>query len=78
MWRHGVVVIWHRGVVVITIAQLHSTKPELRFCGGSNLACGVWEICDGEDSDSGPGWKQGLTPFVGQPYHKNNSSTLSS
>ena len=23
---------WRRGVVVITTAQLHSTKPELRFC----------------------------------------------
>ena len=25
-------------VVVITTAQLHSTKPELRFCAGSNPA----------------------------------------
>ena len=33
----------------ITTAQLHSTKPELRFCVGSNPACGVSEICDGED-----------------------------
>ena len=23
---------WRRGVVVITIAQLHSTKPEVRSC----------------------------------------------
>ena len=30
--------LWHRGVVVITTAQLHSTKPELRFCAGSNPA----------------------------------------
>ena len=29
---------WRRGVVVITTAQLHSTKPELRFCAGSNPA----------------------------------------
>ena len=42
-------IMWHRGVVVITPAQLHSTKPELRFCAGSNPACGVSEICDGED-----------------------------
>ena len=28
--------------------QLHSTKPELRFCAGSNPAR-VSEICDGED-----------------------------
>ena len=40
---------WHRGVVVITTAQLHSTKPELRFCAGSNPARGVSGICDGED-----------------------------
>ena len=37
------------GVVVITIAQLYSTKPELRFCAGSNPAHGVSEIRDGED-----------------------------
>ena len=42
---------------VITTAQLHSTKPECRFCAGSNPACGVSEICDGEISDNGPGWK---------------------
>ena len=30
-------------------AQLHSTKPELRFCTGSNHARGVLEIRDGED-----------------------------
>ena len=41
--------VWRRGVVVITTAQLHSTKPELRFCAGSNPAHGVSEIRDGED-----------------------------
>ena len=35
--------------MVITIAQLHSTKPELRFCSGSNPARGVLEIWDDED-----------------------------
>ena len=40
---------WRRGVVVITTAQLHSTKPELRFCADSNPARGVSEIRDGED-----------------------------
>ena len=35
--------------VVITTAQLHSTKPKLRFCAGSNPARGVLEIHDGED-----------------------------
>ena len=41
--------LWCYGVVVITTVQLHSTKPELRFCTGSNPACGLSEICDGED-----------------------------
>ena len=36
---------WRRGVVVITTAQLYST----RFCAGSNPARGVSEIRDGED-----------------------------
>ena len=38
---------WRRGVVVTTTSQLHSTKPELRFCTDSNLARGVSEIRDG-------------------------------
>ena len=41
--------LWRRGVVVITTAQFHSTKPEFRFCAGSNPARGVSEIRDGED-----------------------------
>ena len=36
-------------VLVITTAQLHSTKPELRFCTGSNPTPGVSEIRDEED-----------------------------
>ena len=40
---------WRRGVVGITTAQCHSTKLELRFCAGSNPACGVLEIHYGED-----------------------------
>ena len=35
--------------MVITTAQLYSTKPELRFCPGSNPAPGVSEIRDGHD-----------------------------
>ena len=38
-----------RGVEVIITAQLYSTKPELRFCAGSNPARGVLEICDGKN-----------------------------
>ena len=41
--------IWRRGVVVITAVQPHSKKPKLRFCAGSNPACGVSEIRDGKD-----------------------------
>ena len=37
------------GAVVITTAQLHSTKPALGFCAGSNPARGISEIRDGED-----------------------------
>ena len=59
--------------MVKTIAQLHSAKPELRFCTGSNPACGMSEICDVRIADNDLGWK-GLTSFVGQPFHKNNSS----
>ena len=35
--------------MVIATAQLHSTKPELRFCAGSNPAPGVLKIHNGED-----------------------------
>ena len=41
--------IHRRGVVFITTAQFHSTKPELKLCAGSNPACGMSEIRDGED-----------------------------
>ena len=41
--------MWCRGVVVITIVQLHSTKPELRFSEDSNPACSMAEIRNGED-----------------------------
>ena len=40
---------WHHGVVVITTAQPRSTKSELGFCTGSNPACGVSEVYDGEN-----------------------------
>ena len=39
----------HHVVVVIATVQLHSTKPELRFCAGSDPARGVSEIRDAED-----------------------------
>ena len=48
---------WRRGLVFITTAQLHSTKPEIRFCTGSNPVHGVSEFGDGRISDNGSGWK---------------------
>ena len=47
-WCSGMV-SWHHEVVVITTAQLHSTKPELWFCTDSNPARGVSQICNSED-----------------------------
>ena len=40
---------WRPGVAVITTGQLYSTKPELRFCAGSNPAGGLSEISDDGD-----------------------------
>ena len=34
---------------ILTFGELHSTKPELRFCAGSDPARYVSEIRDGED-----------------------------
>ena len=42
-------ITWRRDVVVITAAQLHSTKPELRLYAGSSSARGVSEIRNVED-----------------------------
>ena len=44
-----VLALWHHVVVVITTAQLYSTKSELRFGASSNPAHGVLKICNGED-----------------------------
>ena len=41
--------VLRRIVVVISTIQLHSTKPELRFCAGSNPAHEVSQIRDGEN-----------------------------
>ena len=35
-------ILWRRGVVVITTAQLHSSKSELRFCAGSLCVGDSW------------------------------------
>ena len=41
--------MWRCGVVVITTAQPHSTKPEIRFCVGSNPVPDISETGDDED-----------------------------
>ena len=43
------------GVVVVTTTQLHSTRPEFRFCACSNPAHGMSEMV--RISDNGLGWK---------------------
>ena len=48
--------MWRRGVVVITTAQLPSTKPELML-----TVC--WRFAMVRISSSGPGWKQGVNAF---------------
>ena len=54
---------WHHGVAVITTAQLHSIKPELRFCAGSNPAHNVLEIHYGEDLWQWSRLEMRLNPF---------------
>ena len=42
-------ILFKIGVMVITTAQLHSSKPKLRFCAGSNPDRNMSKICDDED-----------------------------
>ena len=51
-------------VVVVTTAQLHSTKPEPRFCAGSNPVRGVSEIRDGDDLWKWPRLEIRLNAFL--------------
>ena len=46
---HNIDILLYCGVVVITTAQLHSTKPEVKFCTGSNPACSVSDIHDDDE-----------------------------
>ena len=64
-----------RGVVVITTAQLHSTKPELRSCAGSNPACNMLEIRNGEDLWQWSWLEIKLNAFHRSTIHENNSSS---
>ena len=45
---------WYCGVVVITTAQLHSTKPELKLWTDSQPACTELKAWNDKISDNGP------------------------
>ena len=67
--------------MVITTAQLHSAKPELRICTGSNAAVGVSETWEDEDLWQWSQLQIRLNTFVtlvGQSCHRNNSSSSTS
>ena len=66
---------WRHGVVVITTAQYHSTKSELRLCAGLNSARGLTEIRNGEDLWQWTQLEIRLNIFICQPYNKNNLSS---
>ena len=69
--------LWRHGVVVITAAELDSTKPELRFCAGSSPARGVSEIRDGEDLRQLSQLEIRLNAFRRSLNHKKNLSSSS-
>ena len=46
--KRSYIFLWRCGVVVITIAQLHLTKPEFRFCSDS-IPARNRKICNGEN-----------------------------
>ena len=50
-------------MVFITTAQLHSFKPELRFCASSNPASGVSEIVMMRISGNGPAGNKANKPL---------------
>ena len=51
------------GRYVNTTAQLHSMKPEFRFCAGSNPACGMSEIRNGKNLWQSSQLEIRLNPF---------------
>ena len=66
--------------MVINTAQLHSIKPERRFCAGSNPALGVSEIRDGGNKAGNKAKRLSSINHTNQPYHKtiHHYSSLSS
>ena len=68
------IIQWCCGVMVINM-HIHSTKPELRFCTGSNLAHGVSEIHDDEDLWQWSRLELRLNTFRRSTIPQNNSSS---
>ena len=62
-------------VVVITAAQLHSTKSEIRFCIDWNPTCGVLEIYDDEILWQWPRLEIRLNTFRRSNIPQNNLSS---
>lgn len=56
------VLFWHHGVVVNTIVQLHSTKSGSALVQILLTEC--WRFAIMRISESGHGWKQGLSSFL--------------
>ena len=56
------VLFWHHGVVVNTIAQLHSIKSGSAMVQILLTEC--WRFAIMRISESGHGWKQGLSSFL--------------
>ena len=61
--------------LTITMAQFHSSKPELLFCAGLNTACSVLEISNSEDL-----WQWSLTGNKAKCFSsvKHNTKTTNS
>ena len=68
---------WHSGKVVITTAQHHSSKSELRLCAGSNSAGGALAIRDGENLCINWSQLEIRLNFFRHLYHRNNSLSSS-
>ena len=68
----------YRTTWIITAARLRSTKPGLRFSTGSNPACGVSAIRDGEDIWQWSRLEIRLNAFRRSTIPPNNSSSSSS
>ena len=62
--------------VVITTAELHSAKSELRFCAVSNPFRGVSEICNDEELWQWSRVEVRLNTFRRSTIPQNNSSSI--